>query len=76
MFFVVEFLLFFLFCLFPFFLLSFFFFWHRTEKPVTLPPNHVVEHQIVRTDLGKSAKGFTVKLEEHAAAHVNPLKVQ
>ena len=41
-----------------------------------MPPSHVVEHHIVRTDLGQSAKGFTVKLEEHAAAHVNPLKVQ
>ena len=40
-----------------------------------LPPNHVVEHHIVRTDLGQSDKGFMVKLEEHAAAHVNPLKV-
>nr|BAX00790.1 fluorescent protein [Acropora digitifera] len=49
---------------------------YKPEKPATLPPNHVVEHHIVRTDLGQSAKGFTVKLEEHAAAHVNPLKVQ
>ena len=50
-------------------------FLHRTEKPVMLPPNHVVEHHIVRTDLGQNDKGFMVKLEEHAAAHVNPLKV-
>nr|WGH28763.1 cyan fluorescent protein CFP-13 [Acropora sp.] len=49
---------------------------YKTEKPVKVPPSHVVEHHIVRTDLGKSAKGFTVKLEEHAEAHVNPLKVQ
>ena len=25
--------------------------WDRTKEPVTLPPNHVVEHSIVRTDL-------------------------
>ena len=24
---------------------------HRTKEPVTLPPKHVVEHSIVRTDL-------------------------
>ena len=24
---------------------------HRTKEPVTLPPKHVVEHCIVRTDL-------------------------
>ena len=41
-----------------------------------MPPNHVVEHHIVRSDLGQTAKGFMVKLEEHAAAHVNPLKVE
>uniref|UniRef100_Q6I7B1 Fluorescent protein n=1 Tax=Acropora sp. \ len=49
---------------------------YKTEKPVAMPPSHVVEHQIVRTDLGQTAKGFKVKLEEHAEAHVNPLKVK
>ncbi|XP_015751147.1 PREDICTED: GFP-like fluorescent chromoprotein amFP486 [Acropora digitifera] len=49
---------------------------YKTEKPVTMPPSHVVEHHIVRTDLGKTANGFKVKLEEHAEAHVNPLKVK
>nr|BBV24622.1 green fluorescent protein [Acropora tenuis] len=47
----------------------------KTEKPVILPPNHVREHYIARTDLGQTAKGFTVKLEgEAAATHVSPLK--
>lgn len=49
---------------------------YKPEKPVTLPPNHVIEHHIVRTDLGHKEKGFMVKLEEHAAAHVNPMKVK
>ena len=40
-----------------------------------MPPSHVVEHHIVRTDLGQTANGFKVKLEEHAKAHVNPLQV-
>ena len=28
-----------------------FFLLHRTKEPVILPPKHVVEHSIVRTDL-------------------------
>ncbi|KAK2563180.1 GFP-like fluorescent chromoprotein FP538 [Acropora cervicornis] len=48
----------------------------KTEKPVTMPPNHVIEHHIARTDLGQTAKGFAVKLDGQAAAHVNPLKVE
>ena len=53
-------------------LLSFFFLFHRTKEPVTLPPNHVVEHRITRTDIeDKDGKKFL--LEETAVAHVNPL---
>ena len=53
-------------------LLSFFFLFHRTKEPVTLPPNHVVEHRIIRTDIeDKDGKKFL--LEETAVAHVNPL---
>lgn len=44
---------------------------YKTKQPVTLPPNHVVEHHIVRT--GDSDK---VNLVEYAEAHVNPLKVK
>ena len=61
-------------CFFVFFFC--FCFLHRTEKPVTMPPNHVIEHHIARTDLGQTAKGFAVKLDGQAAAHVNPLKVE
>ena len=46
--------------------------WDRTKEPVTLPPNHVVEHSIVRTDLDDK-DGMKVQLEEIAEAHVNPL---
>ena len=53
-------------------LTSIFFHWHRTKAPVTLPPNHVVEHRIVRTDLGDK-DGKKVLLEEYAKAHVNPV---
>ena len=53
-------------------LLSFFFLFHRTKEPVTLPPNHVVEHRITRTDI-EDKDGKKVLLEETAVAHVNPL---
>ena len=53
-------------------LTSIFFHWHRTKVPVTLPPNHVVEHRIVRTDLDDK-DGKKVLLEEYAKAHVNPV---
>ena len=45
---------------------------HRTKEPVTLPPNHVVEHRITRTDI-EDKGGKKVLLEETAVAHVNPL---
>ncbi|XP_058953550.1 GFP-like fluorescent chromoprotein amFP486 [Pocillopora verrucosa] len=45
---------------------------YKTKEPVSLPPNHCVEHRIVRTDLDR--EGNLVKLEEDAAAHVNPLQ--
>ena len=50
----------------------FFFLFHRTKEPVTLPPNHVVEHRITRTDV-EVKDGKKVLLEETAVAHVNPL---
>ena len=53
-------------------LLSFFFLFHRTKEPVTLPPNHVVEHRITRNDI-EDKDGKKVLLEETAVAHVNPL---
>ena len=53
-------------------LLIFFFLFHRTKEPVTLPPNHVVEHRITRTDI-EDKDGKKVLLEETAVAHVNPL---
>ena len=53
-------------------LTSIFFLLHRTKAPVTLPPNHVVEHRIVRTDLDDK-EGKKVLLEEYAKAHVNPV---
>ena len=37
-----------------------------------LPPNHVVEHRITRTDI-EDKDGKKVLLEETAVAHVNPL---
>ena len=49
-----------------------YFAFYRTKEPVSLPPNHCVEHRIVRTDL--DMEGNLVKLEEDAAAHVNPLQ--
>ena len=49
-----------------------FFLLHRTKAPVTLPPNHVVEHRIVRSDLDDK-DGKKVMLEEYAKAHVNPV---
>ena len=49
-----------------------FFHLHRTKAPVTLPPNHVVEHRIVRSDLDDK-DGKKVLLEEYAKAHVNPV---
>ncbi|XP_027044177.1 GFP-like fluorescent chromoprotein amFP486 isoform X2 [Pocillopora damicornis] len=45
---------------------------YKTKAPVTLPPNHVVEHRIVRTDLDDK-DGKKVLLEEYAKAHVNPV---
>ncbi|XP_027050937.1 GFP-like fluorescent chromoprotein amFP486 [Pocillopora damicornis] len=45
---------------------------YKTEEPVTLPQNHVVEHSIMRTDLDDK-DGKKVQLEEIAVAHVNPL---
>ena len=53
-------------------LISCFFLLHRTKEPVTLPPNHVVEHRITRTDI-EDKGGKKVLLEETAVAHVNPL---
>ena len=53
-------------------LTSIFFLLHRTKEPVTLPPNHVVEHRIVRSDLDDK-DGKKVLLEEYAKAHVNPV---
>ena len=41
----------------------------QNKGAVTLPPNHVVEHHIVRTDI----EDRKVLLEETAVAHVNPL---
>ncbi|XP_027044184.1 GFP-like fluorescent chromoprotein amFP486 [Pocillopora damicornis] len=42
---------------------------YKTNEPVTLPQNHVVEHRITRTDI----EDKKVLLEETAVAHVNPL---
>ena len=55
-----------------FYILLSFFLFHRTKEPVTLPPNHVVEHRITRTDI-EDKDGKKVLLEETAVAHVNPL---
>ena len=41
----------------------------QNKGAVTLPPNHVVEHPIVRTDI----EDRKVLLEETAVAHFNPL---
>ncbi|XP_022809786.1 GFP-like fluorescent chromoprotein amFP486 [Stylophora pistillata] len=41
---------------------------YKTKQPVTLPPNHVVEHRILRT-----GDGDKINLVETAEAHVNPL---
>ena len=41
----------------------------QNKGAVTLPPNHVVEHPIVRTDI----EDREVLLEETAVAHFNPL---
>ena len=58
-------------CIF-FILTNIFFLLHRTKEPVTLPPNHVVEHRIMRNDLDDK-DGKKVLLEEYAKAHVNPV---
>ena len=41
----------------------------QNKGAVTLPPNHVVEHHIVRTD----SEDKKVLLEETSVAHFNPL---